>query len=161
LPIASHFLHCPEKQMLRFQCRRPAPFIRHCLVPNFIQKPAAAVSIDMMKGNLHPSLEYLLSGLALLATIFFVGALCQSNPYSGLHTRNPGNNPNKFFLWATNSSYCYTFTYDPHAADVWRFESGGGYGSSTFVTASAAPLRPGSNSIPSSLLNGRILAPPP
>jgi hypothetical protein len=35
------------------------------------------------------------------------------------------NNPDKFRLWATNSSYVYTFTYDPLAADEWRFETGG------------------------------------
>ena len=34
------------------------------------------------------------------------------------------NNPDKFFLWGTTTNFHYTFTYDPHAADEWRFESG-------------------------------------
>ena len=37
----------------------------------------------------------------------------------------PGDNPNKFHLWATDAGFTYTFTYDPHAADVWLFQSGG------------------------------------
>ena len=39
--------------------------------------------------------------------------------------RETNNNPDKFRLWATNSTYVYTFTYDPFAADEWRFETGG------------------------------------
>jgi hypothetical protein len=35
------------------------------------------------------------------------------------------NNPDKFHLVATNSAYDYNFTYDPLAADQWRFETGG------------------------------------
>ena len=35
------------------------------------------------------------------------------------------NNPGKFHLVATNSAYDYSFTYDPLAADQWRFETGG------------------------------------
>ncbi len=35
------------------------------------------------------------------------------------------NNPDKFFLWGTNTNIHYTFTYDPHAADEWRVEVGG------------------------------------
>ena len=38
--------------------------------------------------------------------------------------RTDDNNPNKFLAWATNSSISYTFTYDPHAADVWLFHAG-------------------------------------
>jgi len=37
-----------------------------------------------------------------------------------------GSNPNAFFVWGTMASYQYTFTYDPHAADTWLFQSGGG-----------------------------------
>jgi hypothetical protein len=37
-----------------------------------------------------------------------------------------GNNPNSFVAWSTNSSVRYTFTYDPHAADVRLFEFAGG-----------------------------------
>lgn len=36
---------------------------------------------------------------------------------------NPGNNPNYFVIWKSNTSLHYTFTYDPHAADVWRVQS--------------------------------------
>jgi hypothetical protein len=38
---------------------------------------------------------------------------------------NADDNPNKFVLWTGESSIRYTFTYDPHAADVWLFQSGG------------------------------------
>lgn len=38
---------------------------------------------------------------------------------------NLTNNPDKFFLWGTNTNIHYTFTYDPHAADEWRVEAGG------------------------------------
>ena len=34
------------------------------------------------------------------------------------------NNPDKFFLWGATTNFHYTFTYDPHAADQWRFEWG-------------------------------------
>ncbi len=34
------------------------------------------------------------------------------------------NNPDKFFLWGTGTNFNYSFTYDPHAADEWRFEHG-------------------------------------
>ena len=35
------------------------------------------------------------------------------------------DNPDKFYLFATNSSYNCTFTYDPRAADEWLFHTGG------------------------------------
>ena len=38
----------------------------------------------------------------------------------------PNNNPQKFYLWSTGASVSHSFTYDPHAADVWLFRSGGG-----------------------------------
>jgi hypothetical protein len=49
---------------------------------------------------------------------------------------NLTNNPDKFFLWGTNANINYTFTYDPHAADEWRFEIGGS------LMAPAAPAAP-------------------
>lgn len=62
--------------------------------------------------------------VCLLMVVFW---FCRS-----LHTQIqpplPGmvlNNPNAFVAWSTNTSVHYTFTYDPHAADVWRFETGG------------------------------------
>jgi hypothetical protein len=33
-------------------------------------------------------------------------------------------NPDKFFLWGTTTTFEHSFTYDPHAADEWRFEHG-------------------------------------
>ncbi len=36
------------------------------------------------------------------------------------------NNPQKFYLSATGSSFSYTFTCDPRAADGWLFRSAGG-----------------------------------
>ena len=35
------------------------------------------------------------------------------------------NNPQDFYLWSTDSSFAYAFRYDPRAADVWLFKSGG------------------------------------
>jgi hypothetical protein len=40
---------------------------------------------------------------------------------------NLTNNPDKFFLWGASTDLHYTFTYDPHAADEWRFEAGGSW----------------------------------
>jgi hypothetical protein len=37
---------------------------------------------------------------------------------------NLARNPDKFFLWGTTTHFHYSFTYDPHAADEWRFEYG-------------------------------------
>jgi hypothetical protein len=44
------------------------------------------------------------------------------------------NNPDQFYLWATNRSFRYTYVYDPHAADVWQFESAGGTSVKTNAT---------------------------
>lgn len=40
--------------------------------------------------------------------------------------KRTGNNPDQFYLWTTNRLFHYTYVYDPHAADVWQFESAGG-----------------------------------
>jgi hypothetical protein len=37
---------------------------------------------------------------------------------------NLANNPDKFFLCGAPTNFNYSFTYDPHAADEWRFEHG-------------------------------------
>jgi hypothetical protein len=34
------------------------------------------------------------------------------------------DNPDKFYLQATSSSFNYAFTYDPRAADEWLFHNG-------------------------------------
>ena len=44
---------------------------------------------------------------------------------SDVQKREINNNPDKFHLVATNSAYDYSFTYDPLAADEWRFATGG------------------------------------
>jgi len=35
------------------------------------------------------------------------------------------HNPQDFYLWETDSSFGYTFRYDPRAADIWLFKAGG------------------------------------
>jgi len=35
------------------------------------------------------------------------------------------NNPQDFYLWATDASFAYSFRYDPRATDNWLFISGG------------------------------------
>lgn len=36
---------------------------------------------------------------------------------------NPGNNPNDFYLWSTDSRIVCSFRYDPREADLWQFRS--------------------------------------
>lgn len=60
----------------------------------------------------------------LLAAAFCLGVLSYFKLTSQVRLEEPDNNPDKFHLWATNSSYGYTFTYDPHAADAWLFRTG-------------------------------------
>jgi hypothetical protein len=48
-----------------------------------------------------------------------------------------GNNPDKFYLWRTNSSCDCFFTYDPRAADEWLFHTGGGMESSPTLMKTA------------------------
>ena len=62
---------------------------------------------------------------AALATIITAVATLHLNRSGDVPKRQPDNNPDKFHLAATNSTYDYSFTYDPLAADQWRFESGG------------------------------------
>jgi hypothetical protein len=46
---------------------------------------------------------------------------------SGASDRGKLNdNPDKFYLWTNHTAIHHAFTYDPQAADVWAFESGGG-----------------------------------
>jgi hypothetical protein len=53
--------------------------------------------------------------------IFLIGLLevSQSPAIARAH------NPQDFYLWETESSFAYTFRYDPRAADVWLFKAGG------------------------------------
>lgn len=75
----------------------------------------------------------------LFITISFFVVFTHFKLSSHVGTDKVGNNPNKFCLWATNSSFRYTFTYDPHAADVWLFESGGGHMTGTGATPMRMP----------------------
>jgi hypothetical protein len=57
--------------------------------------------------------------------VFLVLLICQI--IFGLDEHgNLDNNPRKFHLWVTGSSYQYTITYDPRETDIWMFKSGGG-----------------------------------
>ena len=71
------------------------------------------------------SLRSVLLVLWLLAAVFCLGVLGYFKLTSQVRLEKPDNNPDKFHLWATNSSYGYTFTYDPHAADAWLFRTVG------------------------------------
>jgi hypothetical protein len=92
----------------------------------FIQKRQLRCLLVVMKCNLYPQPGRPLLVLCLFITISFFVAFRHLKSSSRVGSGSVSNNPDKFYLWATNSSFCYTFTYDPHAADVWLFESGGG-----------------------------------
>ncbi len=71
------------------------------------------------------------SGLAVLwlLAVLCLGALARFTWTSQGRWVKPDDNPDKFHLWTTNSSYGYAFTYDPHAADVWLFRTVGPFNS--------------------------------
>jgi hypothetical protein len=66
------------------------------------------------------SKHYLL--LALL--LFFAAVIVVSRGPKNGQRSNASNNPQDFFVWATNSSFSYSFRYDPRAADEWLFHCG-------------------------------------
>jgi hypothetical protein len=70
------------------------------------------------------TLRSVLLVLWLLVAAFCLGLFGYFKLTSPVRLEEPDNNPDKFYLWATNSSYGYTFTYDPHAADAWLFRTG-------------------------------------
>jgi len=77
-------------------------------------------NLHSRKGNLFAIIGLLAFGLSLAGLHHFRSARI-------LDRKKVGNNPDKFYLWTTtNASVEHAFTYDPHAADDWRFESGGG-----------------------------------
>jgi hypothetical protein len=78
-----------------------------------------------MHRNLNPGQKCILAAFGALVTIFLVVATLHFTNLGSVQIREINNNPDKFRLWATNSTYVYTFTYDPLAADEWRFETGG------------------------------------
>ena len=61
----------------------------------------------------------------LLAAVAAVLSPDWSGDFAVSRSKGGNNNPDKFHLVATNSAYDYSFTYDPLAADQWRFETGG------------------------------------
>jgi hypothetical protein len=78
-----------------------------------------------MHRNLNPGQKCLLAAFGMLVTIFLVVASLHFTNLGGVQMREINNNPDRFHLVATNSAYDYSFTYDPLAADQWRFETGG------------------------------------
>ena len=77
-----------------------------------------------MKCDLRLQSKYYL----LLVLLLFLAAVILSGRGSKIwiarQMKNANNNPQDFFLWATNSSFSYSFRYDPRAADEWLFHSG-------------------------------------
>ena len=61
----------------------------------------------------------------LLAAAMAVLPVNRSQFSAARWVKKVNNNPDKFHLVATNGDYDFSFTYDPLAADQWRFETGG------------------------------------
>jgi hypothetical protein len=78
-----------------------------------------------MHRNLNTGQKCILAAFGALVIILLVVATFHLDISSDVQKKEINNNPDKFRLWATNSKYVYTFTYDPLAADEWRFETGG------------------------------------
>ena len=78
-----------------------------------------------MQRNLNPGQKCILTVFGALAAILLIVASFRFDISGDVQKRVINNNPDKFRLWVTNSAYVYTFTYDPLAADEWRFETGG------------------------------------
>jgi hypothetical protein len=62
-------------------------------------------------------------GAILLVPILMLTGRWTSRSPPRAHADN--GNPNNFYLWKTDSVITYNFRYDPHAADVWRFQAAG------------------------------------
>ncbi len=62
--------------------------------------------------------------IAALTTAMVV-AMFRSSPWAS--KLKPDNNPDKFYLWTTGNTYSFTYTYDPHAADLWMFRTAEGH----------------------------------
>ena len=60
-----------------------------------------------------------------VAAVFYLAAAGRWQLPADAQLREVHNNPDKFYLCATNSAYDYHFTYDPRAADEWLFHTGG------------------------------------
>ncbi len=61
----------------------------------------------------------------LLAAVAVVLSLDWPGDFAASRSHGGNNNPDKFHLVATNGACDFSFTYDPLAADQWRFETGG------------------------------------
>jgi hypothetical protein len=83
-------------------------------------KLRGSVSMSVMKMEPKP---VLVTVILLVAVALFV--LNGYEPTSRLPSRTLNNNPDHFWLFATNSAYEYHFVYDPLAADNWLRESCG------------------------------------
>ena len=81
--------------------------------------PAGSIGVMKCKVCLQ-SKHYLL--LALL--LFFAAVILASKGSKIGQLSHASSNPQDFFVWATNSSFSYSFRYDPRAADEWLFHSG-------------------------------------
>jgi len=68
--------------------------------------------------------NYVLAFLPLFILAVAIIAGRSFRKLSSAAPKNPGNNPQDFFVWATNSNFSYSFRYDPRAADEWLFHSG-------------------------------------
>jgi hypothetical protein len=71
-----------------------------------------------------PQWKYVLPLLPLLILAVAILGERSFRKSSSIAPKNPGNNPQDFFVWATNSNFSYSFRYDPRAADEWLFHSG-------------------------------------
>lgn len=80
--------------------------------------------------------------MALAGCVLLVATLEHFKSVMAGERRRVNNNPDKFYLWTNSKTIHHAFEYDPHAADVWLFESGGGKLSVTNTAATnAANLR--------------------
>ena len=102
-----------------------AAFASEIFCSTSYKKRQSRCLLDEMSCNLNPGQKCFLAVFGVLVTILLVVATFHFNISSDVQKREINNNPDKFRLWATNSAYAYTFTYDPLAADDWRFEMGG------------------------------------
>ncbi len=77
-----------------------------------------------MKGDTVLHAGHVFAALLVVATALFLARLSvrSSAALMGLED----NNPQKFHLWTSGSSFSCTFTCDPHAADIWMFRTAGG-----------------------------------
>jgi hypothetical protein len=64
------------------------------------------------------------AGLLVLAAVWFLTRTSVRSPTTLMDLED--NNPQKFHLWTTGSTFSCAFTCDPHATDIWMFRTAGG-----------------------------------